>query len=311
MKKIISLVLLSALALMMFAGCSSTETETTAGTTTAGTTTAGSEGTTAAESEGGAAEGPISVVSREDGSGTRGAFVELIGIEDENGEDMTTDTAEITNSTSVMMTTVAGNKNAIGYISLGSLNDTVKALSVDGAEPTVDNIKSGDYKVSRPFNIVTTGNESEVTKDFISFIMSEEGQKIVEEEGYISQGNEGAYAGTKPEGKITVSGSSSVTPVMEKLKEAYEALNTNATIELQQSDSSTGVKDALSGTSDIGMASRELKESEVSEGAVGKVIAIDGIAVVVNNENPISSITGEDIKGIYTGEITDWSEVSK
>ena len=184
MKKIISLVLLSALALMMFAGCSSTETETTAGTTTAGTTTAGSEGTTAAESEGGAAEGPISVISREDGSGTRGAFVELIGIEDENGEDMTTDTAEITNSTSVMMTTVAGNKNAIGYISLGSLNDTVKALSVDGAEPTVDNIKSGDYKVSRPFNIVTTGNESEVTKDFISFIMSEEGQKIVEEEGY-------------------------------------------------------------------------------------------------------------------------------
>ena len=311
MKKIISLVLLSALALMMFAGCSSTETETTAGTTTAGTTTAGSEGTTAAESEGGAAEGPISVISREDGSGTRGAFVELIGIEDENGEDMTTDTAEITNSTSVMMTTVAGNKNAIGYISLGSLNDTVKALSVDGAEPTVDNIKSGVYKVSRPFNIVTTGNESEVTKDFISFIMSEEGQKIVEEEGYISQGNEGAYAGTKPEGKITVSGSSSVTPVMEKLKEAYEALNTNATIELQQSDSSTGVKDALSGTSDIGMASRELKESEVSEGAVGKVIAIDGIAVVVNNENPISSITGEDIKGIYTGEITDWSEVSK
>ena len=305
MKKIISLVLLSALALMMFAGCSSTETE-----TTAGTTTAGSEGTTAAESEGGAAEGSISVISREDGSGTRSAFVELIGIEDENGEDMTTDTAEITNSTSVMMTTVAGNKNAIGYISLGSLNDTVKALSVDGAEPTADNIKSGDYKVSRPFNIVTTGNESEVTKDFISFIMSEEGQKIVEEEGCISQGNEGAYAGTKPEGKITVSGSSSVTPVMEKLKEAYEALNTNATIELQQSDSSTGVKDALSGTSDIGMASRALKDTETSEGVTGTVIANDGIAVIVNNENSITGLTSEQVKGIYMGEITNWSEVA-
>ena len=256
--------------------------------------------------------GNITVISREDGSGTRGAFIELFGIEEiTNGEkmDMTVDTADITNSTSVMMTSVSGNVRAIGYISLGSLNDRVKALNVDGAEATAENIKNGTYKVSRPFNIVTKDNVSEVTGDFIKFIQSQEGQKVVEDNHYISEANTGNYAGTKPSGKIVVSGSSSVTPVMEKLKEAYSDLNPNAEIEIQQSDSTTGVTNALSGVCDIGMASRELKDSEKEKGASATVIALDGIAVIVNNENPLNNITSEQVKQIYTGETTGWDDI--
>ena len=256
--------------------------------------------------------GNITVISREDGSGTRGAFVELFGIEEtNNGEkmDMTVDTADITNSTSVMMTSVSGNVRAIGYISLGSLNDSVKALNVDGAEATAENIKNGKYKVSRPFNIVTKDDVSEVTGDFIKFIQSQEGQKVVEDNHYISESNSGNYIGTKPSGKIVVSGSSSVTPVMEKLKEAYSELNPNAEIEIQQSDSTTGVTNALSGVCDIGMASRELKDSEKEKGANATVIALDGIAVIVNNENPLNDITSEQVKRIYTGETTGWDNI--
>ena len=253
----------------------------------------------------------ISVISREDGSGTRGAFIELFGIEEKDADgnkvDNTIATAEVTNSTNVMMTTVAGNVNAIGYVSLGSLNDTVKAVNIDGAEATVENIKDGSYKVSRPFNIVTKDDVSAVTEDFINFIMSEEGQKVVEDKGYISEGNTGAFESTKPEGKIVIEGSSSVTPVMEKLVEAYKAINENATIELQQSDSTTGVTCAINGTCDIGMASRELKDSE--KGVNATVIAIDGIAVIVNKESDIDSLTTEQVKGIYTGTITDWSDI--
>ena len=256
--------------------------------------------------------GNITVISREDGSGTRGAFIELFGIEETtNGEkmDMTVDTADITNSTSVMMTSVSGNVRAIGYISLGSLNDSVKAMNVDGAEATAENIKNGTYKVSRPFNIVTKDNVSEVTGDFIKFIQSQEGQKVVEDNHYISEANTGNYEGTKPSGKIVVSGSSSVTPVMEKLKEAYSELNPNAEIEIQQSDSTTGVTNALSGVCDIGMASRELKDSEKEKGASATVIALDGIAVIVNNENPLNNITSEQVKQIYTGETTGWDDI--
>lgn len=257
--------------------------------------------------------GAITVLSREDGSGTRGAFIELFGIEqkdaDGNKVDMTIDTAEITNSTSVMMTTLAGNPSAIGYVSLGSLSSDVKALLVDGAEATADNVKSGTYKVARPFNIATLGEPEGLAKDFIDFILSEEGQTVVEENGYVSEGNTGAFEGTLPEGKITVGGSSSVTPVMEKLKEAYVALNPKATIEVQQSDSTTGMTSTLDGTYDIGMASRELKDSE-SE-LTGTTIAMDGIAVVVNQENPLNDITSETVMGIYTGEITDWSEIAQ
>lgn len=256
----------------------------------------------------------IVVVSREEGSGTRGAFIELFGIEekDSNGNkvDKTTDEATVVNSTSVVMTTVAGNKNSIGYISLGSLNDTVKAVKVDGVEPTVENIKNNTYKVFRPFIIATKGNPGELTQDFISFILSSDGQKVVEENGYIAASEKGPYSSTKPSGKIVIAGSSSVTPLMEKLKEAYLKVNTNAEIEIQTSDSTTGMKLAMEGTCDIGMASRELKESELKK-LKPTVIAMDGIVVIVNKENPVSNLTSDQIKGIFKGEITSWNEVAK
>lgn len=257
--------------------------------------------------------GPIHVLSREEGSGTRGAFVELFGIEqkdaDGNKIDYTIDTAEITNSTSVMMTTVAGNDSAIGYISLGSLDDSVKALKVDGAEATVENVKSGDYKVSRPFNIVTKNDMSDAAKDFVNFIMSDEGQAIVEEEGYVSEGSEGAFKGGKVKGEVTVSGSSSVTPVMQKLAEEYQKVNPDVKISVQQSDSTTGVSDAVNGISDIGMASREVKEDELAKGVNAQAIALDGIAVIVNVNNALADIATDAVLKIYTGEITDWADV--
>lgn len=256
----------------------------------------------------------IVVVSREDGSGTRGAFIELFGIEekDVNGNkvDNTTDEATIVNSTSIVMVTVAGNKNSIGYISLGSLNDTVKTLKVDGAEPTVENIKSKAYEAFRPFNIATKEVVSELVQDFINFILSSDGQKVVEDNGYIASSEKGPYSGAKPSGKIVVAGSSSVTPVMEKLKEAYLKLNTNAEIEIQLSDSTTGMISAMEGTCDIAMASRELKESE-RKSLKAIVIAMDGLAIVVNNENAVDSITSDQVKGIFKGEITSWDEISE
>lgn len=256
--------------------------------------------------------GEVSVYSREDGSGTRGAFVELMGIEekDASGEkvDMTTTSAAITNSTSVMMTSVAGDENGIGYISLGSLNDTVKALKIDGAEATAANVKSGDYQVARPFNIVTKDGLSDVAQDFIDFIMSSDGQKIVEEEGYISVAESAAaYTGSDQSGKIVIAGSSSVTPVMEKLAEAYKAINSGVTIEVNQSDSTTGVNMATEGTCDIGMVSRELKDSET--GVTPTVIAQDGIAIIVNNASTVDGLSSEQVKGIYTGEIANWEDV--
>ncbi len=255
----------------------------------------------------------IHVLSREEGSGTRGAFVELFGIEqkDENGEkvDHTIETAEITNSTSVMMQTVAGNEAAIGYISLGSLDDSVKALKVDGTEATVDNVKSGDYKVSRPFNIVTKDGLSDAAKDFIDYIMSDEGQAVVEEEGYVSEGSQGAFKGGKVKGEVKISGSSSVTPVMQKLAEAYQALNKDVTVSVQQSDSTTGITDATEGVSDIGMASRALTDEELAGGVNAQAIALDGIAVIVNLNNELAEITSDAVLKIYTGEITTWADV--
>ena len=256
--------------------------------------------------------GEVSVYSREDGSGTRGAFIELFGIEekDANGDkvDLTTPTAAITNSTSVMMTSVAGDANAIGYISLGSLNNTVKALSIDGAEATAENVKSGEYKVARPFNIVTKDGVSDVAQDFIDFIMSAEGQKVVEDNGCISVADSaGSYMASGKSGKIVIAGSSSVTPVMEKLSEAYQALNPDVTIEVNQSDSTTGVNMAAEGTCDIGMVSRELKDSESSVKAT--VIAQDGIAVIVNPGASLDNLTSDQVKGIYTGELTTWEDI--
>ena len=290
MKKFAAIFMCAALAVGALSGCSSNENSSTADNSIAGN--------------------PISVVTREDGSGTRSAFVELFGIEDADGNDAITQSAEISNSTSVVMTTVAGNPDAIGYISLGSLNDTVKALEIDGVAATVENINNGTYKVYRPFNIATKEGLSETAQDFVNFIMSEQGQAIVAEEGYISVENSGSYTPSGKTGTVTVSGSSSVTPVMQVLKEEYEALNPDVTIELQQSDSTTGVNDAIAGTSDIGMASRALKDSELEQGVVGTVIANDGIAVIVNNESIVTGLTSEQVKGIYMGELTNWSEVA-
>ena len=255
----------------------------------------------------------ITVVSREDGSGTRGAFIELFGIEEKDASgkkvDNTTDDATITNSTEEMRSTLAGDEAAIGYTSLGALNSSIKALKVDGAEATAANVKSGTYKISRPFNIATKGTVSEVTQDFINYILSEDGQKIVESNGYISQGNSGVFTSNGASGKIVVAGSSSVTPVMQKLLEAYQKVNTGAKIELQENDSTTGMTAAIDGTCDIGMASRELKDSEKSAGLTNQVIALDGIAVIVNNKNSASNITSEQVKAIFTGETTDWNNV--
>lgn len=255
----------------------------------------------------------INVITREDGSGTRGAFIELFGIEQKNdaGEkvDYTADTAAVTNSTSVMMTTVVGDLYSIGYISLGSMNDTVKAIQIDGTSATVDNIKNGTYKIARPFNIATKKELSKAAQDFINFIMSADGQTVVEENGYITVSNATTYSGKMDSGKIVVAGSSSVTPVMEKLKEAYLEKNPDVTIEIQQSDSSTGMSDAIDGTCDIGMASRELKDSEIESGLTSTVIAMDGIAVIVNNNNVIDNLTSDQVKAIFTGESTVWSDI--
>ena len=272
-------------------------------------------GTTACATVASAASGTINVISREDGSGTRGAFIELFGIQEEkDGEkiDMTTVDASITNSTSVMMTTVAGDENAIGYISLGSLNDTVKAVKIDGAEATAENVANDTYKVSRPFNIVTGEKVSEAAQDFVNYIMSEEGQQIVEDNGYIKADAEAKpYEAADVEGKVVVAGSSSISPVMEKLKEAYEAVNKNVTVEVQQSDSTTGVTSAAEGICDIGMASRELKDEETEMNLTATVIAKDGIAVVVNNENEVEDLTSDQVKAIFTGETTEWEDLAE
>ena len=255
-------------------------------------------------------DGAITVISREKGSGTRSAFIELFGVEVDD-EDKTVETADITDKTNVMMTSVSQNANAIGYISLGSLNDSVKALKIDGAAATVENIENGSYKTSRPFNIATKSDLSETAKDFVDFILSDEGQKVVEDNGYIPVASTGAYSGSKPSGKISIGGSSSVTPVMEKLKEAYNAVNPNATIEINMTDSSSGMTSAAEGVCDIGMASREVKQSELDKGLVSTTIATDGIAVIVNNENTYDDLTADQVRRIYIGEITTWSALEE
>lgn len=289
MKRTVCLLLTGLLAVGTLAGCGNDKTE----------------DTSAKAGKNGGSE--ITVVSREDGSGTRGAFIELFGVE-EDDVDHTTEEAVIANSTAVMMTTVAGDENAIGYASLGSLDESTKAVEIDGVEPSVDTIKDGSYKISRPFNIATKGDVSEVTQDFINFIMSADGQAVVEENGYISVSDE-AFESSKAEGKIVVAGSSSVTPVMEKLKEAYLKINDKAEIEIQESDSTTGMTAAMEGTCDIGMASRDLKDSERELKAT--VIAMDGIAVIVNQDNDVENIEADQVKDIFTGDITTWDELEK
>lgn len=335
-KKVMCMLLTGMMAASMIAGCGNSGnasanagavTNTDAGTDTSGAadnstdqsadvtpdTTAASA---AAESSDFDNSEYINVVSREDGSGTRGAFIELFGVEEKNdaGEkiDNTTDEAIITNSTDVMLTTVSGDEYSIGYVSLGSLNDSVKAVSIDGAEATVDNIKSGDYTIARPFNIATKGTPSDVAQDFINFIMSADGQAVISDNKYIPvDDGAAAFESNGANGKVVVAGSSSVTPVMEKLKEAYVAVNSGAEIEIQESDSTTGMTAAMDGTCDIGMASRELKDSETEGGLTAAVIAMDGIAVIVNNDNPTTDLSKDTVKGIYTGEITSWDGVTE
>lgn len=302
LRKLLAMTLVVAMTGALAAGCGSKSEET------------GAEGEGEQQTAEWDASNDITVVSREDGSGTRGAFIELFGIEqkDENGNkvDHTTEDANITNSTEVMMSTVAGNEYAIGYVSLGSLGDSVKAVKIDGAEATEENIKAGTYKVSRPFNIATKDEISDIAQDFINFILSEEGQKVVSENGYISLDDVKPYESNGATGKVVVAGSSSVTPVMEKLKEAYQEVNSGAEIEINQSDSTTGMTSAMSGICDIGMASRELKDEEAQE-LTSIVIATDGIAVIVNNDSPVDELTSEQVKAIFTGETVAWDEIVK
>lgn len=255
----------------------------------------------------GGANTDISVISREEGSGTRDAFVEIMGIKVDD-KDNTTANAEISSSTSVVITTVSGNENAIGYVSMGSLNDTVKAISVDGAKATVENVKSGDYKVARPFNIVTGKNVSDLAKDFISFIMSEDGQNIIEEEGYIkiADGAEKYNKSTGLSGRIVLAGSTSVAPVMDVLADAYKDINPDVEIEIQQTGSGAGITSTIEGACDIGMSSRDLKDEETAKGVSQTKIAMDGIAVIVNLENSVEDLTSEQIRQIFTGELTTW-----
>ena len=257
----------------------------------------------------------INVLSREDGSGTRGAFIELFGVEKKNAQgkkvDYTTDEASITNSTAVMLTTVAGNKYAIGYVSLGSLSSSVKAVKIDGVSATVDNINNGSYKIARPFNVAVRNNLSNAAQDFLNYILSSDGQNIIAANKYIKVPAANSYKASGISGKIVVAGSSSVSPVMEKLIEAYKALNPSVQIELQTSDSTTGVINAIDGTCDIGMASRALKDSEKEKGVREVTIAIDGIAVIINNDNPVESLKKSDVEGIFTGKINSWSEFVK
>ena len=318
MKKLMCMLVTGMLAVGMLTGCGSSAADTTTDSATdkqteAAATDAGTDEKDAASDFD--ADEYISVVSREDGSGTRGAFIELFGVEEKDADgnkiDNTTEEANITNSTEVMLTSVAGDEYAIGYVSLGSLNDTVKALKIDGAEATAENIKAGTYKIARPFNIATKGDATGLAADFINYIMSDEGQKVIEDNGYISQGSNGAFTSDGSTGKIVVAGSSSVKPVMEKLIEAYKAINKDAEIELQESDSTTGMIAAMEGTCDIGMASRELKDSETEGGLTAQVIAMDGIAVVVNNSNPMDEMSSDNVKDIFTGAVTTWDEVAK
>lgn len=317
MKKTIALLAVSAMLLGALTGCgngqassASESANTSAATKAPATAPAAETETPAQQAAAGTLDSDITVISREEGSGTRGAFIELMGIEDDDG-DHTVDTAEISNSTSVVTQTVAGNTSAIGYISLGSLNDTVKAIKVDGVEPTVENIKAGSYAVSRPFEVCyQEKNLTDLGRDFLSFIMSAEGQKIIAEEGYIAVGEAAEpYTGSGMSGNLSLNGSTSVSPVMEVLSEAYRAINPDVTIDIQQTGSGAGITATIDGSCEIGMSSRSLKDEELSQGLTEQQIALDGIAVIVNRDNGVADLTTEQIRQIFTGEITNWAKL--
>ena len=260
--------------------------------------------------DGGAKASPISVISREDGSGTRSAFTELMGILVDD-VDHTTVNAEISQSTSVVVTTVAGNSKAIGYISMGAMSDAVKAMKVDGVEATTENVKAGTYPVSRPFALCTNGQLTDVAADFIDYILSAEGQAIVAAEGYITVDDAAPSYETKDglEGRIVLAGSTSVAPVMQVIADSYKAIYADVEIEIQQTGSGAGITSTIEKACDIGMSSRALKEEELAQGLTETTIAMDGIAVIVNNENAAEDLTSEQIRQIFTGEVTDWNQV--
>ena len=302
-KKILAVLAVSALALSAFTACNSSSGSTSS--TASGTSSSASADTSSFDKT-----KQVTVITRENGSGTRDAFIELTGLlekgSDGSKKDKTTASASTLNNTQAVMSGVSGNQYAIGYISLGSLNDTVKAFKVDGIEATAENVKNSTYKISRPFNIATKGEGDELTKDFISYILSKDGQDVITKEGYVSVVDDAkAYSGSKPSGKIVIAGSSSVSPVMEKLVEAYKQVNTGAEIELQTQDSSSGIKAAISGTCQIAMSSRDLKDDE-KESLTPQKIALDGIAVIGSNSNPTDNLTLNQIKGLYDGSITTW-----
>lgn len=331
MKKLISMLAVSAMLVGCLAGCGSTSNDTAAAAASSAAATEVATAAPAAETEtateapaasaaeteapsaeatGSNLDSDITVVSREEGSGTRGAFVELMKIQDDDG-DHTVETAEISNSTSVVTQAVAGNTAAIGYISLGSLNDSVKAVKVDGVEPTVENIKAGSYAVSRPFEICYKDeNLTDLGKDFISYIMSAEGQKIVDDEGYIAMDESAeSYTGSGMSGNLSLNGSTSVSPLMEKLAEAYRAINPDVTIDIQQTGSGAGITATADGTCEIGMSSRALKDEELAQGITEQQIALDGIAVIVNKDNGVEDLSSEQIRQIFVGEVTNWAEL--
>lgn len=252
----------------------------------------------------------ITVVSREDGSGTRSAFVELMGVLDADKKDATVSTAEIIQSTNGVMMSVSGNPDAIGYISLGSLNDTVKAVKVDGVEATADNVKTGKYAVARPFEICYKEDKlDDLSKDFIAFIMSKDGQQIISDNHYIAVEATQSYTASGKKGTISLNGSTSVGPVMEKLAAKYQELNSGVTVQIQQTGSGAGITAVTSDACNIGMSSRALKQEELAKGLSELKIADDGIAVIVNKDSKIDNLTSEQIKKIYLGEIKNWSEI--
>ena len=339
MKRIIALVLVVMLALVMLAACDSTDTASTdqggTGTDSNQTNNTGNNSTNDTASNnsnsqnqdtGSTADNSgtqdtndaptsnfdntryVSVVTREEGSGTRDAMRDLFDIRDADGRENVTLEAIVADGTGVMITNVANDPYAIGYCSLASLNDTVRALDIDGVEPTVENVKNGSYAIQRPFYLATMGDADGLAADFIHFILSSEGQEATTRRCIPAIDNAPAYSGSRPSGKIVVGGSSSVSPVMEDLIAAYAIINPNAEIELQVSDSTNGMNDAKSGVYDIGMASREVREAEVADGLVPIFIAIDGIAVIVNSSNPLTALSREQVRSIYNGETERWSE---
>ena len=287
MKKIIAVLLVTIMAAASFAGC------------------AGGAG-------GFNQNRDITVVSREDGSGTRGAFTELTGVlvtVDGNSTDMTSPEASIQNGTNAIMTNVAGDNYAIGYISTGSIGDTIKTVNVDGVAPTTANILTGTYKISRPFIIITQDNLSPVAVDFINFIMSVEGQNVIGISYIPIDQNPPAFTSNGAAGTIVIGGSTSVTPVMELLREHYLEINPGAVIEVHGTGSGAGITGAIDGLLDIGMSSREIRDSEMEQLHQEITICMDGIAVIVNKSNPIENLTIEQIRQIFTGEVSRWADV--